>query len=665
MSKKNVKQSKGNNKFQLMNSAGITQIVCFAIVATAAVFGFVQARRAVYEFGKSSRSVISEEKYSHGDGGGFDEIKDDGGDGASYFTTTTTRDSVKKTSANEITSGNEKAQTTTTERTTEKTGTGTTMVYSDYVVKITASPVNIRSGAGTGKKVIERTTRGRIYELLASDRLSDGKEWYQIALDGGKKGWILSTCCRILNKSELETTTTGNTSSVTRTDGTTTVTTTKSTTTASTTTTTTKSADGERVEIKATPVNIRSGAGANYKTIARARKGDLFRVVSKEKDSAGNEWYQVPLDDGKTGWVKGSLCNPVNGDTNAETTAKSTTTKSTTAKSTTAKSTTTKSTTTKSTTTKSTTAKSTTTKSTTTKSTTAKSTTKSATGKSVEISVSPVNIRSGPGMGYSIIERTARGETFGLISIKKNRDGKEWCKISLGGDKTGWILRSCCRVNGEDSDTTTAKSKDTTTTKAKSTTTSKSTTASKTTTTKAEEKLIMSLQPEEHNAKYFVVVYKGSQSVVVYGKDDNGDYTKSVKTFTCSTGKKSSPTRTGKYRIRAKYRWRWLVGDVYGQYNSSISSDYLFHSVPYYERDASTLENGEYDKLGTPASKGCIRMCVRDCKWIYDNCAIGTDVRIINDSGPDGPGVPKRRSGQSYSGWDPSDKWTEGNPYFS
>ena len=613
-----------------MNSAGITQIVCFAIVATAAVFGFVQARRAVYEFGKSSRSVISEEKYSHGDGGGFDEIKDDGGDGASYFTTTTTRDSVKKTSANEITSGNEKAQTTTTERITEKTATGTTMVYSDYVVKITASPVNIRSGAGTGKKVIERTTRGRIYELLASDRLSDGKEWYQIALDGGKKGWILSTCCRILNKSELETTTTGNTSSVTRTDGTTTVTTTKSTTTASTTTTTTKSADGERVEIKATPVNIRSGAGANYKTIARARKGDLFRVVSKEKDSAGNEWYQVSLDDGKTGWVKGSLCNPVNGDTNAETTAKSTTTKSTT-----------------------------------TKSTTAKSTTKSATGKSVEISVSPVNIRSGPGMGYSIIERTARGETFGLISIKKNRDGKEWCKISLGGDKTGWILRSCCRVNGEDSDTTTAKSKDTTTTKAKSTTTSKSTTASKTTTTKAEEKLIMSLQPEEHNAKYFVVVYKGSQSVVVYGKDDNGDYTKSVKTFTCSTGKKSSPTRTGKYRIRAKYRWRWLVGDVYGQYNSSISSDYLFHSVPYYERDASTLENGEYDKLGTPASKGCIRMCVRDCKWIYDNCAIGTDVRIINDSGPDGPGVPKRRSGQSYSGWDPSDKWTEGNPYFS
>ena len=183
--------------------------------------------------------------------------------------------------------------------------------------------------------------------------------------------------------------------------------------------------------------------------------------------------------------------------------------------------------------------------------------------------------------------------------------------------------------------------------------------------TQAEDSLIMKLQPSSRKAKYFVVVYKGSQSVVVYGKDKNEDYTKQVKVFSCSTGKKSSPTRIGKYRIRAKYRWRWLVGNVYGQYNSSISDDYLFHSVPYEKKDYSTLENEEYDKLGSPASKGCIRMCVRDCKWIYDNCDIGTDVRIVNDSGPEGPGVPKRKTAAKYSGWDPSDKWAEGNPYFS
>lgn len=152
---------------------------------------------------------------------------------------------------------------------------------------------------------------------------------------------------------------------------------------------------------------------------------------------------------------------------------------------------------------------------------------------------------------------------------------------------------------------------------------------------------------------------------MVYGKDDNGEYTRVIRTFTCSTGRSSSPTRIGTYHIRAKYRWRWLVGGVYGQWCSSISSSYLFHSVPYYQQDASTLENEEYDKLGTPASKGCIRMCVQDCKWIYDNCPIGTEVSIVNESGPAGPGVPQRNTAETYSGWDPSDRWAAGNPYFS
>ena len=170
---------------------------------------------------------------------------------------------------------------------------------------------------------------------------------------------------------------------------------------------------------------------------------------------------------------------------------------------------------------------------------------------------------------------------------------------------------------------------------------------------------------KNNGSKYYIVVYKGSQSTVVYRRDSNGDYTRQVKVFTCSTGAKSSPTRTGKYKIRAKYRWRSLVGGVYGQYSSSISNSYLFHSVPYYKQNPSTLENEEYDRLGSPASKGCIRMCVRDCKWIYDNCPIGTEVNIVDGSGPKGPGVPQRSKREEYGGWDPSDKWSAGNPYFN
>lgn len=164
--------------------------------------------------------------------------------------------------------------------------------------------------------------------------------------------------------------------------------------------------------------------------------------------------------------------------------------------------------------------------------------------------------------------------------------------------------------------------------------------------------------------KYKIVVYLGSQSTVVYSPNENGEYTDIVKRFSCSTGASETPTRRGIYRARAKYRWRFMNG-VYGQYCTSISTNYLFHSVPYKKKDVSTLKGEEYDKLGTPASHGCIRMCVRDCKWIYDNIPLGTEVEIVSESGPSGPGVPARKTDSRYDGWDPSDKWAQGSPYFN
>ncbi len=164
--------------------------------------------------------------------------------------------------------------------------------------------------------------------------------------------------------------------------------------------------------------------------------------------------------------------------------------------------------------------------------------------------------------------------------------------------------------------------------------------------------------------KYKIVVYIGSQSTVVYSPDKQGEYTKIVKCFSCSTGASETPTRTGTYRARAKYRWRFMDG-VYGQYCTSISRNYLFHSAPYRKKDVSTLKGEEYDKLGSPASHGCIRMCVRDCKWLYDNIPLGTEVQIVKDSGPAGPGVPLRNTASTYDGWEPTDEWAQGSPYFN
>ena len=159
---------------------------------------------------------------------------------------------------------------------------------------------------------------------------------------------------------------------------------------------------------------------------------------------------------------------------------------------------------------------------------------------------------------------------------------------------------------------------------------------------------------------YRVTVYRPSQIVIVYDSGGNP-----VKTFSCSSGKSSTPTKLGEYAIRAKYRWRFMVGNCYTQYASSFSNGYLFHSIPYNKKNPATMSNASYDKLGNPASSGCIRLCFRDTKWIYDNCPIGTKVSVVDENAPAGSVpeiIPERIKDKAHSGWDPTDESPD-NPY--
>lgn len=157
-----------------------------------------------------------------------------------------------------------------------------------------------------------------------------------------------------------------------------------------------------------------------------------------------------------------------------------------------------------------------------------------------------------------------------------------------------------------------------------------------------------------------IKVHLKSQLVVIYDSDGGV-----IKVFTCSSGKSSTPTRTGDYVIHHQYRWRLMIGDCYAQYASAFSGSYLFHSIPYNKQDASTMFNAAYDKLGIAASAGCIRLCCRDAKWIYDNCKIGTKVKVVNESAPEdleGEKIPLRINENKYSDWDPTDPSAD-NPY--
>lgn len=159
---------------------------------------------------------------------------------------------------------------------------------------------------------------------------------------------------------------------------------------------------------------------------------------------------------------------------------------------------------------------------------------------------------------------------------------------------------------------------------------------------------------------YFVKVNRAMNCVTVYGVDSKGEYTIPVKAFTCSVGREGEETIVGdNYRTSDKYEWRLMVDNSYGMYANRISGGYLFHSVPYYMATNDSLETTEFNKLGTVASLGCIRMCVRDVKWIYDNCPQGTGVAIYDDVSSPGPlGKPemiKIPTTSPNAGWDPTD----------
>lgn len=170
---------------------------------------------------------------------------------------------------------------------------------------------------------------------------------------------------------------------------------------------------------------------------------------------------------------------------------------------------------------------------------------------------------------------------------------------------------------------------------------------------------------------YYIKVNYKLQTVTVYTLDENGEYTIPVKTMICSTGA-DTPTE-GVYEISTKYEWAKLVGGVYGQYATRITGPILFHSVPYTEKDKSTLEYWEFDKLGTNASKGCVRLTVEDSKWIYDNCSSGTQVEFCADDSKNNKIEISKEKIMKISnyddelrGWDPTDPdpdnpWTKYN----
>lgn len=157
---------------------------------------------------------------------------------------------------------------------------------------------------------------------------------------------------------------------------------------------------------------------------------------------------------------------------------------------------------------------------------------------------------------------------------------------------------------------------------------------------------------------YTIRINKATNVVTVYrnGVPD--------RAFVCSTG---SATPIGTFSTSQKLRWHVLDGPSYGQYCTRIVGGVLFHSVWYYANgDYNSQSYVQYNKLGTTASHGCVRLTVADAKWIYENCPLGTSVTVFWGSSANDPlGKPeaiKIPARYGSRGWDPTDPMA-GNPY--
>ncbi len=136
---------------------------------------------------------------------------------------------------------------------------------------------------------------------------------------------------------------------------------------------------------------------------------------------------------------------------------------------------------------------------------------------------------------------------------------------------------------------------------------------------------------------YLLEVDTVNQYITVYIKDQDGQHTIPYRLMICSTGKRSTPTPTGTFKMGGyKKRFGYFTKfDCYAQYWTNLVGGIYFHSIIYKSRSDRQLSTSTYRKLGTAVSHGCIRLLPPDAKWIYENCAPGTTVVVTRSKAAD------------------------------
>ncbi|BCL37137.1 L,D-transpeptidase [Nostoc sp. MS1] len=95
---------------------------------------------------------------------------------------------------------------------------------------------------------------------------------------------------------------------------------------------------------------------------------------------------------------------------------------------------------------------------------------------------------------------------------------------------------------------------------------------------------------------------------------------KPVYAVAISSGKESTPTHIGTFKIQSKYRSTRMRGRGYDMpnvpYAMFYSGNYGIHGAYWHK------------KFGTPVSRGCVNLAPNHAKWLFSWASIGTPVVI-------------------------------------
>ena len=139
------------------------------------------------------------------------------------------------------------------------------------------------------------------------------------------------------------------------------------------------------------------------------------------------------------------------------------------------------------------------------------------------------------------------------------------------------------------------------------------------------------LADDDYGMPYYIEVDITNQIVTVYNTSDD-----SIARQMLTSSGMNGCTPLGTFHLtekgRASERSEWTYFQQYRcwvKYATRIYLGYMFHSLPFEEKDMSTMIPQHVQEFGMPTSHGCMRLRVEDAEFIAKKCLTGTRVRIF------------------------------------